>query len=345
MTDEAAHESARTTAARPLTNRGAPRAHTLVAGISTSTFAVLALFALIAARGVAPALPGSATGISSCIVAATFVAACASQLLAAGGIALCIRLLGTLASLPSLGVAFRMAVLPTGLGVVALVAASIARPLESDLGKVLAICASVATAAAAPHLLVTRWARAAGAVLVIVAIANALTVWQIGATEATAGAFATTLGVVGWVLEIAGVVVALAWASRSAKEAAIALGGVALAVAAIAVLSLLGAAHDASGSAVLLYRSLEALGRRSLTAAPRAMSSLATLAVLLASAAVLIAKGRRADLRAAVSLSLLSMAVPTGAPASALLAVAGALLLAGATTDPHAAPEHAGLNH
>ena len=125
-------------------------------GLSTSGFAVLALCAIVAAKGIAPALPGTTTGIAGIISAAVWFAACASQLVAAGGIALCIRLLGNVFSLPSLGIAFRFIMLPAGFSVVALVAASATRPLDADLGKVLALAAVMTPAALLAFLFAHR---------------------------------------------------------------------------------------------------------------------------------------------------------------------------------------------
>ena len=68
--------------ALPLRPATAPKALSL----SATGYALLALCAIVAARGIAPALPGTTTGIARLISAAVWFAACVSQLIAAGGI-------------------------------------------------------------------------------------------------------------------------------------------------------------------------------------------------------------------------------------------------------------------
>lgn len=315
----------------------------LALGVSPSVYALLSLLALLASRGVAPALPGSATGIASWITASAFFAACLSQLLAAGGVVLCIRLLGLVSALPSLGVAFRMAMLPAGLGVVALVAAAAARPLEPDLGRVLAIAAAVASATAAPQLLGSRWGKLPGILLLAMAVTGALDLVadELGArgggtlrnVSAVAVAFLATATGVGAALT------GLRWAARDRREFAVVVASTAAGVAVVLSAAALGEQHTAGMTLVLLHRSLEALSQRQFFAVPLLLAESATLFLLVASAAMLLAvRTRRADLRAAVALCLLGSVVP-GAPASALLSVAGALLLVRAASDPHAPRE------
>jgi hypothetical protein len=77
------------------------------------------------------------------------------------GIALCVRLLGTVLPLPGLGVGLRMVAAPTTLAVVALVVSAATRPLEPELTFVLATALPLILLAPVPLLLSarrTRWA-------------------------------------------------------------------------------------------------------------------------------------------------------------------------------------------
>lgn len=320
----------------------------LLAGISPSAYALLSLIALLASRGVAPALPGSATGITELITGSAFVAACLSQLLAAGGVVLCIRLLGLVSALPSLGVAFRMVMLPTGLAVVALAAAASARPLEPDLGRVLSIAASVAIACVSPHLLALRWSRLPGFALLSLACAGALTLvadelWSHALNSLKSSlAIASALGATA--LGVASALLALRWSARNVRQFAIVSGATTAAVVAVLGAATLGKDHTAGIALVLLHRSLEALSQAKLLPVPLLLAEAATLLALFSAAAVLLGpRTRKAEHRAGVALCLLGSVVP-GAPASALLTVAGALLLSRATSDPHAERERSTEN-
>jgi hypothetical protein len=328
----------------PIVMRGpSPEFGPAAFGVSPRAFAILSLVALLAARGFAPALPGSATGIATWINLSGFFAACASQLLAAGGIALCIRLLSTVSALPSVGVGFRLAMLPTGLGVVLLVAASSARPLDNDSGRVLALAAILASSAAAPLLLTLKWGREPAAILLCSALSTALELAASVLSERTSAddsrvafmvlasaAFATSL------LTSA---LAVRFAARDRKHSLQRAGVIAIAVSFMLVISALGASHTSNMAFVLVHRSLETLARRPISALPIGLSEASVLVALFATLSLLGRGTRRTDLRPALALCLLSGVCP-GAPAAALVGVAGALLLATASANPHLLPEH-----
>ncbi len=314
----------------------------LAFGVSPRAFAILSLLALLTARGLAPALPGSATGIATWINVSGFLAACSSQLLAAGGIALCIRLLSTISALPSLGVGFRLAMLPTGLGVVLLVAAASARPLDGDLGRMLAIAASATPALAAPLLLVLRWGKRPALVLLAIAASGALELASFVAAERPFNATGwplAALALLACLANCAAAVIAIAWSAEHQRRALRVGGVILLAVIALLAASALGASHRASVFFVLVHRSVEALAGRAAPAVPLLVNESAALILLLSAVSLLARDGRRADLRAALALCLLSGVSP-GAPAAALLGVAGTLLLCTASSDPHVSPEH-----
>jgi hypothetical protein len=99
-----------------------------------------------------------------------------------------------------------------------------------------------------------------------------------------------------------------------------------------------GEKHTANAALVLLHRSLEALSQQPPSALPQEFGELASLVQLLLASALLVLPGRRADVRAALTLCLVG-GMTAGAPVAALLTVSGALLLAAAACDPHATRE------
>jgi hypothetical protein len=313
-------------------------------GVSPSVFATLALVAMLAARGLAPALPGSATGIADLIIVSSRVAACTSQLVAAGGVVLCIRLMSAVFGLPSLGVAFRFAMLPVGLGVIALVAAAIARPLEPDLGKVLAIAAVVASASTAPFLVGLRWARGPGVVLLCTALSGVLSLFacelarRAGKEDQAQAWLALTATLVSILSGLVASVIAVVWATRTRKRLALTVSITLALTLLLMTLAHAGERHAAHAGLVLLHRSLEALSQQPPSVLPPELGEIASLVQLLFSSALLLLPGRREDVRAALTLCLLG-GMTAGAPVAALLSVAGALLLATTACDPQAAPE------
>jgi len=316
-------------------------------GISPSAFAALALVAMLVARGVAPALPGTATGIAKLITATTNFAGSATILVAVGGVVLCVHLMITVFALPSLGVAFRFAMTPAVLGVIALVfaAAFFGRPLEPDLGKLLAIATIVALSATSPFLLALRWARGPGLVLVASSIAGALGLLacelgrRAGAEDRTQALLALTATLVSIAFELLATVLAIVWATRTRRRLWTTLA-VTLAFSLLVMgLAHAGEKHTASAVLVLIHRSLEALSQQPQSTLPQELGEAASLVQLLLAGALLALRGRRADVRAALTLCLVG-GMTAGAPVAALLSVAGALLLASVACDPHATPEH-----
>ena len=316
-----------------------------VSGVLLSRFAALSLFAMLAARGVTPALPGSATGIAALITATARVASYTSQVVAAGGVVLCIRLLNAALVSPSLGVAFRFAMLPVGLGVIALVAAAITRPLDPELGKVLTIAATVATTSSVPFLFASRRTRGPGVVMLCTALSGALALSACElARHASQGApgpalrafLAASLSVLAG---LGASLVATAWATQNRKQL-----GVIVTVAVSITLLVMGLAragedHAANASLVFLQRSLDALSQPPSSLLPRELAEFAAVLQLLLSGAVLLTPGQRAEARSALTLALIG-SMAAGAPVAALLSVASALLLTTAACDPRAAPEH-----
>jgi hypothetical protein len=311
--------------------------------VTASGFAALALCAILAARGLAPALPGTATGIARLIGAAVWFAACVSQLVAAGGIALSVRLLGVVFALPSLGIAFRFAGLGAGLSVITLVAASATRPLESELGKLLALAAWILPACTLPFLFSRRTLRPMTLAVALAALASAV---DLGAYEAARRAIASdsvlapislALAMLSLMADAAATVFTVRALSpnwwRAKTSIAIALGLTAFAL----LLARLGSSHTAPSALVLVQRFVEALSPARPAISDVLQSAVAVFS-LTTVGALLVARRGRHDVRAALSLMLLARTCAP-APIAALLSITSALLIARAVNDPHLVPE------
>src|SRR5690348_7841896 len=83
-------------------------------GSPATAFAVLALLASTLGRSIFPALLGAATGLAAFIDRTQHVASLLSQLVAAGGVAFTLRAVATTFTQGSLGVGYRMLVIPAG---------------------------------------------------------------------------------------------------------------------------------------------------------------------------------------------------------------------------------------
>ncbi|HET9957833.1 MAG TPA: hypothetical protein VFQ61_25220 [Polyangiaceae bacterium] len=310
-------------------------------GLPLLGFAGLALCALVLTKGFAQALPGSATGIERWIAITSFLGACASQVLAAGGIALCLRLLGNMLGLPGLGLAFRITMAPVGLLVVTLVAVAAARPLTPELGRLLALTAVFAQLSALPFLLPPRWLRGAGLVLLASALSAILELIAYESSGGKAGGaqimLVSALDLAARSLDAAAASLALIWVSHSARKAG-ALHGLLVAVV-IALLSLarMGAVHSAHPVLVVLRRSIASLVERPSLLQASWLGSALSLFALLGAFALLSRRGQRPELRAALCLGLVARAC-AGAPVAALLSVGTALLLSSIALDPKRAP-------
>lgn len=296
--------------------------------VSASVLAALALIATCSAQALAPALMGSATGIAGLIDATHFIAACTSQLVAAGGIAFCVRLLAHLLPWPSLGVAFRMVIAPATIGVVLLTVTSATRPLDPELGRVVAVSAIVAGLVSAPILWAAPRTRMAGIVLLLAALGAVCDFvayeigWRTGFSSAVrSGAIFAALGVV---LDAAAALAAFTWAAGDRRRIGVGLVVLVSVVVLLAIVAQGGTRHTAPGVLVALHRGLEALADRPLLALPAALRQALTLLPLPLAAAILLLPGRKPELRAALTLCLLGRTA-SGAPAAALLTIGAAL--------------------
>ncbi|HYO96434.1 MAG TPA: hypothetical protein VER33_18085 [Polyangiaceae bacterium] len=300
-------------------------------GVSTTAYAALALVATLLARALAPALPGSATGIAGLISATSFAAACSSQLVAAGGIVLCLRLLGSVLSLPGVALAFRMLIVPLTLSAVALVIGAAARPLQPDLGRIAAVIAIAASCSALPFLMRVPQARLAGLVFLLAGVAGTFDLIglelanQFARAQAALPGSAQASATIALWLDAAAGVVALLAAARVRKHWAVALAATLAVIFLLQWLALQGASGAATLSEVVLHRSLAALSEHPWVWAPPGLVPFLALLPLFGAGALLLLPGPASDARAALALCLLGRSV-TGAPGTALLSVGAALL-------------------
>lgn len=308
-------------------------------------FAAMAILAALLAQALAPALPGSATGIAGLINITSFLAACTSQLVAAGGIALCLRLLGALLPWPNLGVAFRIIIVPATLGVVALTVLSAARPIDPELGRIVAVAAIVAVLSAVPLLWSAVQMRWIASILLLSALGASSDFGayemarRVGFANASSDWLGGALAGAGLCLDAGASLLAFIWAAQNRRRVAIYLPIILLFITVPVVLGQSGTQHTASGVLVVLHRSLEALATRPLLAFPTSVSHVLSLSPLPFAAALLLLPGQRQELRAALALCLLGRTA-TGAPAAALLSVGAALLVVGKLVEgdvPHRA--------
>ncbi len=135
-------------------------------------FAALAVAAVWVARVFAPALRGWRSGIAGVIAWADAAAGLLSQLLAVVGVLLMTRLLLRAFSASSVGTLQRLALLPAGSAVVALVAMASQVPLDPILSLGIATASGVGAALASPGAIVSPRTRAAALVVTAVAVAS-----------------------------------------------------------------------------------------------------------------------------------------------------------------------------
>ncbi len=293
-------------------------------GLSLVAFLAGAWLAAIGARALSPALPGSAIGIADLIRSTQFGAACVSQLVAAGGIALCVRLLGVVLPLPGLGVGLRLVSAPATLAVVALVVSSATRPLEPELTFVLAAALPLVLLCPVVLLGSAKKTRLAALILIAAGLASALELTWFELSRRGIGVGASWPGWPIDLLDFAAAVLSIVQCARGRRRAGIALAAFLLLAFVPSWLARHGATPGASGWEVLLYRSLEALRAPALTQAGIVGHALA-LSPFAASLVLFRLSWFGDELCVALGLCLLARAVP-GAPIATLFGAAASLL-------------------
>jgi hypothetical protein len=192
-----------------------PSAKDVPSGMPIIALAVLALLANLTGRLLEPALIGAASGIERWINVTKIFANLASPIVAVGGVAFTLRAVGVTLTKSSLGIAYRVLVIPAAVATSAVLMAAAARVLEPPLVSVLAVSAIVTAGMAVPIALGRPATRAVGMVLALTAISGAfdfagvrLSLSAVDRLSASDFRIAAILVTIGFALEVVLVAVA-----------------------------------------------------------------------------------------------------------------------------------------
>jgi len=298
--------------------------------------AVLLLLASLVGRSLAPALRGARARIGSFIERTQFAGEVLTQLAVFAGAMIAVRMAFATMRERRLGVTYRLVSVPASATIVTLVVASSARQLDLGLGVTLGLSAAMLAIAASVPAIKSAPTRAAGFVLALSAaatlshlLAGFLAVRASERALVAMFAMARAVATLGFVLDVASLVVAGLWvAAKRWLPAAIVtslLIGVALFLA-------WGAAQGSQYGAPL-WQVLGARMMAQITPQPAPLVAtllryLTEVTALFAAAALLASRTRPAALAAAVALAILARAsgeIPALGLALALSALLTAL--------------------
>jgi len=293
----------------------------------------LAVLAMLMGRAVAPALPGSMTGIESWIVAAEDAAAFLSQLFAVSGAAVLLVLLLNVLRAPRVAVPFRMGVAPASAAICTLVVAAAAGPIDANWTLGLGLLSAALAAAATPLALRAEETRGIGIVLGLGAIAALVHVGsRLIAVQASIRAlpevFTAARGVAtaALLLDLLVILLAFVWAVRSRIAPAIAIGALILSVSAAASWGALRGVHyEASTWQVLAARTLAEFCRHPMPMVDPSLRFFVDVATWGTTVGVLLARRRSHAQVSVVALVLLAHHA-TDIPALAMAMALAALL-------------------
>jgi hypothetical protein len=309
----------------------APRSWDPPGGLPVTAFAVVALLASTLGRSIFPALFGAATGLTSFIDRTQHVASFLSQMVAAGGVAFTLRAVATTFTQGSLGIGYRMLVIPAGTAASVLTMAATGRALEPELGCTLVVAALATAAASSAVAMLAPPTRALGFALFLSALAGAfdlagIRVGQSAVENASATGYklAGVLMTVGFGFEV--LLVSLAFGLLAARR-----GARALLLSLLSFLLVIFWGYALRGATQPGAPAWEIVVARAVTSWLRAPSPLVPAAarlVLEAASTVgtlaLLVASRRAPLAALFALCLLARGA-TDVPLPALLLVVAAL--------------------
>jgi len=300
-------------------------------GLPLAAFATLALLASALGRSIFPAMVGAATGLAPWIERTQRLASILSQLVAAGGVALALRAVITTFSRTSLGVAYRMVVIPAGTAASVLAMAATGRVLEPELASALVVAAITTAAASAAVAVLAPGTRALGLALALTALAGALDfagirLSQVAVENGSLGVYraANVVTTVGFALEVLLVSMAFGWLSARQSRRAVVLSLLSIVLVFAWGLALRGAAKPgASVWLVVTARAVTSLLRAPAPLVPPAARLVLEAATTVGAIAALFAS-RRAPVAALLALCLLARGA-TDIPLPALLLVVAAL--------------------
>jgi hypothetical protein len=324
-----------------------PSARDFRSGVPVVALALLALLASLAGRLIAPALFGAATGIERWIQVTQATANLASPIVAVGGVAFTLRAVGVTLTKSSLGIAYRMLVIPAAIATSAVLMAAVARVLDPALVSVLAVSALVIAAMGVPIALARPATRAVGLVLALTALSGAfdfagvrLSLWAVDRLSATQFRLASALVTCGFALEVVLVATALAClAHRRPSRTAIFTAATLVLTAVVGYAADAGNQPYASTATVVVSRAVSELLRPPAPLVPAALRLILEMASLVAAIGALVL-ARRAPPAALIALCLLARG-SLDVPIPALLLVVAAIAVpayAERAADPPTAP-------
>jgi hypothetical protein len=295
----------------------------------------IALVATLLGRVLAPALPGSHSGIARWIVISERAAAFATQLLVLLGTLIGMRLVVVTLRLRTLPLWYRLLATAAGAAVLVLAIGAAALPLQPDVALVLGV-SSAATAIGAAVIAARPVAyRAAG---LIVGLQGLAALVQLGARlialraseQALTNWYQAARGVatLAFLLDVACLGIALAWLSRARPLRATKLiAPLCLIAALLSWAALAGTYFGAPVWQVIAARGLAELTRAPMPFVLPALRYLVEVLALLVAAAIAASRSGSRTLQTSLALALLSRA-SSDIPALGLLLLLAALLAA-----------------
>jgi hypothetical protein len=317
--------------ADPTTLGPRPSASHFPSGVPVVALALLALLASVSGRLLSPALFGAATGIERWIQVTQATANLASPIVAVGGVAFTLRAVGVTLTKRSLGIAYRVLVIPAAIATSAVLMAAVAHVLDPPLVSVLAVSAIVTAAMGVPIALSRPATRAVGIVLGLTALSGAfdfagvrLSLWAVDRLSATYFRLASALVTCGFVLEVVLVAVAFTClAYRRPVRTAVFTGATIVLTLLVAWTVHAGTQPYAGTGPVVVARAVSELLRPPAPLVPPPLRLTLEMASLVAAVAALVL-ARRSPPAALIALCLLARG-SLDVPIPALLLVVAAI--------------------
>lgn len=300
---------------------------------SVRSLAILAVVTFVVARGLAPALPGSRSGIDAIIrVTERWIAAGLSQLLLFAGAMVAVRLVLATMRRSDLNLAYRGAAMVLSSGVLLLVMYAAGGQLRPEMSLLLGAFATVLALSAIPVSLSSTRTRVAGLVLTAVgasALTHLVARWIAvrAGQEASVAAFqwARAVATLAFTLDVVAVLLVALWLMMPIGKRSVALAVGALLLVALVVWGAgAGSTPDASLWQVLCSRALAAMDLHPTPLPPKSVRYALEVAVIVVATASALAFRRSAPLQACLALALLTRG-RTDIPLSALSLALAAL--------------------
>lgn len=207
---------------QPESGRRTVTARVLATRLDVVLVALAALIATVVGRGIAPALPGSGTGIGQLIASVEQVAAFSTQFMAVMGVSTCVRMLLSTLDCPSR--TFRWCAVVVSAAALPVVISASSRALPPAwLISLVGLSAALGVAAARPALFAPQ-SRAAGLMLLTVTLGSlvsgfgrVLALYASQEIEASLFGVARGIATLGLLVDALGVLVAVIWLTRRSR--------------------------------------------------------------------------------------------------------------------------------